>query len=128
MRFRDGIALLAETYGAGVGAGNAEGHMAQLGHRVENLHNWWLEVMVNLGIVGAVGYGLFYLATAYGLYRVYARRKDDYLGLVALGLLAGLLGFSIGCLSSSSLVAWAPLWIYFGLCVGVIEADRVVRR
>jgi teichuronic acid biosynthesis protein TuaE len=121
----DGLALLSQTYGVGVGAGNVEGHMAQLGHHIQNVHNWWLEVLVNLGFIGAAAYLLFYAATALGLFHVYRRSPDRYLRLVALGFLAGLVGFSIGCLSSSSLIAWAPMWIYFGLCVGIIEAGKV---
>lgn len=121
---RDGLSLLAGTFGAGVGAGNVEGHMADLGHRVQNVHNWWLEILVNLGVLSFGLYLWFYGAVAVGLYRVYHGAADRWLRLMAVGFLAGWVGFAIGCLSSSSLIKWAPMWIYFGLAVGIIEAGR----
>jgi len=122
---RDGLFLLSRTYGAGVGAGNVEQHMAQLGHHIQNVHNWWLEVLVNLGVLSFTLYLAFYVAVAIGLYRVYRAASDRWLGLAALGFLSGWIGFAIGCLSSSSLIAWAPLWIYLGICVGIIQAGSV---
>lgn len=121
---RDGLSLLAGSFGAGLGAGNLETHMAALGHRIQNAHNWWLEILVNLGVLSFGLYVWFYGAVAVGLYRAYHTAPERWLRLVAVGFLSGWVGFTIGCLSSSSLIKWAPMWIYFGLAVGVIEACR----
>ena len=45
----DGLAIVGETNGLGVGAGNAETRVRALSDfpGVANLHNWWLEVLVN---------------------------------------------------------------------------------
>jgi teichuronic acid biosynthesis protein TuaE len=50
----DGLAMVGETNGLGVGAGNAETRVRALDDfpGVANLHNWWLEVLVDGGVVG----------------------------------------------------------------------------
>jgi teichuronic acid biosynthesis protein TuaE len=125
---KDGLDMLAATKGAGVGAGNVELHMARLGRQKQNVHNWWLEILVNLGVVCFALYLGFYATTMLGLYRVYRAGRDPYLQGLSLGLFAGLVGFTVGCLSSSSLIAWPPMWIYFGLCLAVIEAHVAAQR
>jgi len=123
----DGLALLAKSWGVGVGAGNVEGHMADLGWGLRNVHNWWLEILVDLGVIAFVCYAWFYFSVMLRLYRQCRASPDHYLRAVSLGLLAGMVGFTIGCVASSSLIAAAPIWIYLGLCVGAVEAGSVVR-
>ena len=48
----DGVNFVGQTGGFGVGAGNAETHVLELADfpGVSNLHDWWLEVVVDLGL------------------------------------------------------------------------------
>jgi O-antigen ligase len=113
----DGLGLVGQTGGLGVGAGNAETHVRALADfpGVGNLHDWWLEVVVDGGLVGLAIYVAFYLTLLRGQMRA-ARRSADplvrYLGLA--GSLA-LFGFIIGCLGPSTVIHFAPMWITFGL-------------
>jgi teichuronic acid biosynthesis protein TuaE len=113
----DGLGLVGESGGLGVGAGNAETHVRALANfpGVGNLHDWWLEVLVNGGLVGLALYVAFYLALMQGQMRA-ARRSPSplvrYLGLA--GSLA-LLGYIAGCLGPSTAIHFAPMWIAFGL-------------
>jgi O-antigen ligase len=113
----DGLNLVGETGGLGVGAGNAETHVRALADfpGVGNLHDWWLEVLVNGGLIGLAIYVAFYLTLLRGQMRV-ARRSPDplarYLGLA--GSLA-LFGFVFGSLGPSTAIHFAPMWITFGL-------------
>ena len=113
----EGLALVADSGGLGVGAGNAETRVRSLANftGVENLHNWWLEVLVNLGVVGFALYLGFYLTLLRGQLRA-ARRTDDafvrWLGLAG-GL--SLVGFVVGSLGPASVIHFAPMWITFGL-------------
>lgn len=114
---QEGLSLVRETAGRGVGAGNAETRITALDSftGVENLHNWWMEVLVNLGVPGLVLFVALYLHLMRGQLRA-ARRTDDpmvrWLGLA--GALA-LLGFVVGSLGPSSVIHFAPMWITLGL-------------
>ncbi|CAN0443741.1 unnamed protein product, partial [Phaeothamnion confervicola] len=89
----DGLAIVAESNGLGVGAGNAEVRVRALADfpGVANLHNWWLEVLVNGGVVGFALYLLFFLTLLRRQVRV-ARISE--IPLVRYMTLAGALSLS----------------------------------
>jgi teichuronic acid biosynthesis protein TuaE len=122
----DGLRLVAETDGLGVGAGNAEVKVRALANfpGVANLHNWWLEVLVNGGVVGFALYLAFFTTLLRGQLRV-ARRTTDPL-LRYLGLAGGLslIGFIAGSLGPSTAIHFAPMWITFGLGIGTLVLAR----
>ena len=122
----EGLGLVGTTEGLGVGAGNAETEIRSLANftGVENLHNWWLEILVDLGVVGLALYIGLYLTLLRGQFRA-ARRSDDPL-VRWLGLSGGLalVGFVVGSLGPSSVLAFAPMWIAFGLGMLTIVLAR----
>lgn len=113
----EGFRLVTDSGGLGVGAGNAETSVRALDNftGIENLHNWWLEVLVNLGVVGFALFVALYLTLLRGQLRA-ARRSDDPL-VQWLGLAGGLalVGFVVGALGPSSAIHFAPMWITLGL-------------
>ena len=128
----DGLGVVSDSSGLGVGAGNAEGSIRSLAAftGIENLHNWWLEVLVNLGVVGLALYVGLFLTLLRGQLRA-ARRTDDPL-VRWLGLSGGLalVGFIVGSLGPSSAIHFAPMWITFGLgmLTLVMARDAAARR
>lgn len=124
----EGLALVADSGGLGVGAGNAETSVRSLANftGVENLHNWWLEVLVNLGVVGFGLYLGLYLTLLRGQLRA-ARRTDDpfvrWLGLAG-GL--SLVGFVVGSLGPSSVIHFAPMWLTLGLGMLTLVMARTI--
>lgn len=124
---QDGLSLVNATNGVGVGAGNAETRVEQLGAvqvAVPNLHNWWLEVLVNGGLVGFALYVMFY-ATLVRRQMVAARTGTDplvrYMSLA--GALA-LIGWIAGSIGPSTAIHFAPMWIVFGLSMGALALAR----
>ena len=122
----DGLAIVGETNGLGVGAGNAETRVRALADfpGVANLHNWWLEVLVDGGIVGFALYLIFFWTLLRGQARA-ARRSDD--PLVRYMSLAGalsLIGWIVGSLGPSTAIHFAPMWIMFGLGMGALVLAR----
>lgn len=120
---QESLTLLKRTYGLGVGAGNIEARLetlrAERGDRttaILNMHNWWLEILANLGVIGLVLYALFYVRLLRALARAHLRLRgqDEALAALSLGLLAGLVGFMVGCISSSSVLTFKPIWMWFG--------------
>lgn len=113
----EGLALVANSGGLGVGAGNAETRVRGLANftGIENLHNWWLEVLVNLGVVGLALYLGLYLTLLRGQLRVARRTDDPFVRWLALAGALSLVGFVVGSLGPSSVIHFAPMWITFGL-------------
>ena len=122
----DGLGLVAETDGLGVGAGNAENEVRSLANfpGVANLHNWWLEVLVNGGIVGFALYLLFYLTLLRGQARAARRAADPFVRYLALAGALALIGWIVGSIGPSSAIHYAPMWIVFGLGMGALVLWR----
>jgi O-antigen ligase len=122
----DGLALVAETDGLGVGAGNAESSVRSLADfpGVANLHNWWLEVLVNGGVVGFALYLAFYLTLLRRQARVSRRTRDPLVRYMALAGTLALIGWIVGSIGPSTAIHFAPMWIVFGLSMGALVLAR----
>lgn len=122
----DGLAIVADTDGLGVGAGNAEVRVRSLDAfpGVANLHNWWLEVLVNGGVVGLALYLAFYLVLLRGQTRAARRTRDPFTRYMALAGALALIGWVIGSVGPSTAIHYAPMWITFGLAMGAIVRAR----
>ena len=92
---------------------------------VANLHNWWLEVMVNGGLVGFALYLAFYLTLLRGQLQAVRGARDDFVRYLGLAGGLSLIGFIAGSLGPSTAIHFAPMWITFGLCmVTMVLAQR----
>jgi O-antigen ligase len=126
----EGLDLVWQTGGLGVGAGNAEVRVRsiQQSPTVANLHDWWLEVLVDGGLVGFALYLGFFLTLLRGQLGAVRRARDDlvrYLGLA--GALA-MIGYIAGSLGPSTAIHFAPMWITFGLCMITMVLARRERE
>lgn len=123
----DGIRFVGDTGGFGVGAGNAETHVLNLPDfpGVSNMHDWWLEVAVDLGLIGLALYVTFYLFLVTRQLRAARRAVDPLIRYLGLAGTASLIGFVLGSLGPSTMIAFAPMWVTFGLAMMTISiADR----
>jgi teichuronic acid biosynthesis protein TuaE len=125
---RDALALIEETRGLGVGAGNAETQVKALDAfaRVANLHNWWLEVAVNGGLVALLLFGGFYFRLLVGQLRITRRTDDRFVRYLSLAGGLSLIGFFAGSFGPSTAIHFVPMWIVFAL--GVIAVNLGSRR
>ena len=121
-----GLGLAVDSNGLGVGAGNAEAAVrSQAGYEgVANMHNWTLEVLVDTGIVGLVLYAALYVLMLVGNFSVARGARDPLLRYLGLAGLLALLGFISGSVAISTSIAFAPMWITFGLCLTTIVLAR----
>jgi teichuronic acid biosynthesis protein TuaE len=126
----DGLGLVAETDGLGVGAGNAETSVRSLENfpGVANLHNWWLEVLVNGGLVGFALYLVFYLTLLRGQVHAARRSDDRFVRYLALSGALALIGWVLGSIGPSTAIHFAPMWIVFGLSMGALVLWRRSRQ
>jgi len=121
-----GLAAVRDSRLLGLGPGNAETYLReQRGlELVQNLHNWWLEVLVNGGLLVFVGYAIFYVALLWNLFRVSMASGDKIVAFAATALSVALVGYTAGSLSPSSAIHFTPMWIHFGLGLAVLNLHR----
>jgi len=127
----DGIDFIGQTGGFGVGAGNAETHVLELADfpGVSNLHDWWLEVAVDLGLIGLALYVTYYLVLLTRQLRGARRAADPLVRYLCLAGAAAMVGFVLGSLAPSTMIAFSPMWVMFGISMTAIAiADRARRH
>jgi teichuronic acid biosynthesis protein TuaE len=114
-----GMAAFTETHGLGVGAG---------GDRIvlegESMHNYWVEVLVDGGILLFATYVCWLLFLFFSLLKVYRSSQEDSIRYFAIASAISLIGFSIGCISASSVVYFLPKWILYGFSIATIYNHR----
>jgi teichuronic acid biosynthesis protein TuaE len=123
-----GLGSLGRFYLMGAGPGQAEvlvaESVAQAG--IVNLHDWWLEVIVDGGLPAFVLHALLYFALLAAMWRIARRGADHVLRYLAAAIMLALGGFVIGALGPSSAISFAPMWILWGLAIAVIIRQRAV--
>ncbi|NLP33732.1 MAG: hypothetical protein GX359_00865 [Clostridiales bacterium] len=122
---RNGIMFLYLTMGFGVGAGNANHWMANFAayktYEVLCLHNWWLEVLVNYGIIIFVGYVVVYICIVRNLWYVWHKTQDRMDRMIAEPLLLALIGFIFASMSPASVIGFSPQWFLFAFALVFIN-------
>lgn len=126
---KNSLIFLTESFGFGVGSGNIEYYMENKYHfytyGVLNVHNWWIEVLVNYGIFIFLLYLLFMLAIFMNLLKSV---KDKNLSIIekkiSEALLVGFIIFIIASISSSSLIDFGPQWIFWGMTLVLINLNK----
>lgn len=126
---KNALYYLFYSYGFGVGAGNIETHIADFSpyytSTLLNLHNWWAEILANYGIFIFCGYLLFYLGLIYNLWKIWHKKLEINEKIICESLLLSLIGFSIASISSSSIMAFNPQWILFGVSLAFLNYYRL---
>jgi teichuronic acid biosynthesis protein TuaE len=108
---------------AGVGPGNVEGLVRQQPDRpgdLANLHNWWMEVLVDGGLPGLVFYSLFFVGLLVALWRIGRDSDDSLLRYLGTATAIAVAGFVIACWGPSSVFDYPPMWVLFGLGLAVV--------
>lgn len=125
---KNALYFSAQSAGFGVGAGNVEHYMEFYSiypvGRVTNVHNWWAEILANYGIFIFAGYVIFYISIFLNLWRAYKRVIYQKEKMICEALLVGLVSFFMASISSSSIIAFPPQWIFFGFCLAFLNYLR----
>ena len=126
---KNGLYFTAQSAGFGVGAGNAEYYMEHYkvyptGH-ITNVHNWWAEILTNYGIFIFAGYIIFYGSLLLNLWQVYKKTHVLQEKMICEALLIGLVSFFMASISSSSIIAFPPQWIFFGFALAFLNYTRI---
>jgi teichuronic acid biosynthesis protein TuaE len=121
---QEGFKMIKETNGLGVGGGNARYHLEKIGGvgktKITSLHNYWLELMVEGGVILGIVFGIWYFFMGINLFKIMKEQmKRD--NLIPLACLTTLVGFVISAIAPSSCIYFLPMYIFLGICLSVIS-------
>lgn len=124
-----GLNELAKTYGLGVGGGasKAIGGVDVRGYVGDvPMHNFWIEVLVEGGVIFFITFMLWYLYILYRLFKI-ARSKgiDRRMTYFASATFLSMCGFLIGAVSTSSTIYFLPMWILYGFAIMTINNHKI---
>jgi len=115
---KNAFVFLLQSYGFGVGSGNVEWYMQNTSiwdtKDIINTHNWWVEVLTNYGFFVFFSYLSFFYYAIKKSYKYIKTGSDKTLLLSSEIILLSTIAFSIGSMSSSSLIAFLPHWFFLG--------------
>lgn len=126
---QNGMDFLNSTYGMGIGPGNVEHWMKNYGTRftnhVNNIHNWWIEILVSSGVVVFGAVIVAWLATYRKLIMKYLSgfNRNAISALIAFGI-----AFAIGCISPSTLYMAEWPWFMLGLFFFFAQKPELLDR
>lgn len=120
----NGFSFLLKTYGIGVGAGNLEVWMEKF--RIvtvdaPNMHNWFMEILTNYGVLIFIPYVLMYLFMLIKLFYVYKYSKNRIVKNISEILFVYVIVFIISSSASSSMTPAEWQWVLWGIIIGFIQ-------
>ncbi|MCK4352704.1 O-antigen ligase family protein [candidate division WOR-3 bacterium] len=126
---KNGWSFLVNSAFLGVGAGNVEWYMANKAIYETfgdlNIHNWWMEILVNYGVIIFTLYVVFYINILVNLFAILRNTKNNWIKIVAEICFISLIGFPLSSISSSSIMAIKPIWLLFATALCVVNCYRL---
>jgi teichuronic acid biosynthesis protein TuaE len=127
---KNSMIFLLNTFGFGVGTGNSDFFMKNYAEyptgNIVNVHNWWIEILVNYGVVIFILYCLFYLYLLKELYVINKNiTEQSVLKLFSVALLLAMVVFPLSSVSPSSQIALNYFWVLYGFVIAFINYYKV---
>lgn len=126
---KNGLLFFEKSFGFGIGSGNSKYYLMHYAEYptkgIINVHNWWIEILVNYGAVIFIGYVLLYLWIILQLFRIFRQAHTTQMKMISEGLLGGMIVFSLSCISPSSQISLNYLWLLFAFSISFINFWRV---
>ncbi|TPG12973.1 hypothetical protein EAH87_17765 [Sphingomonas koreensis] len=126
----NGLDALRETKGLGVGGGGSktvqEESVFQAGN-LTSMHNFWVELLVEGGVVVALVFGTWYVFFLWRLWKVARSSPDTTLRYFGRALFTGFFGFLVAAIGPSSVIYMLPMWMMVGIGLSVIRIANVQR-
>ncbi len=129
----NGFAALKGTYGLGVGGGGSMWiQESDPTLTISSMHNFWVELLVEGGVIFFVIFISWYMMLFLHLYRIYYNINNSDLEYFSGSCSLALLGFIPAAISPSGCIYLLPMWILFGFSVSTLviaakhrKADKI---
>jgi teichuronic acid biosynthesis protein TuaE len=129
---KNGWAFLRESHFLGVGAGGFEYWMTERplysAGGIINAHNWWLELLVDYGVLVFGLFLIFYLGLLWNLLWIVRSSRNQTVKIVSLATFISLVEFSVASISSSGLIRNYAVWLLLATALCIINYYRVTEQ
>ncbi len=122
----NGINALKKTYGLGLGAGGTVANqeiMGPVAGRFTSMHNFWVEIFVEGGILIGIILFFWYFLIIYNLYQI-TKNHNERLKYFSQSLFLSMIAFIPAAIASSSTIYFFPMWVMFGFSISVISISK----
>ena len=122
---KNGLDALYETGGLGVGGGGStavQERQVDASLKITSMHNFWVEVLVDGGIGFFLTFVIWYLVVTIRLLLIFRRTLCPFYQYHAGALFTAFTVFGVACISASSVIYLLPMWLMFGMGLGLINA------
>jgi teichuronic acid biosynthesis protein TuaE len=121
----NGMIEFKATKGLGVGGG-ASPSIQQFKYGIDSgsMHNFWIEILIEGGLLGFSLFVSWYLLLMYKLLSVSKQTKDNHIKYISRSIFLSMVFFSIGCVSASSVIYNLNMWLMFGMGISIIYINK----
>jgi teichuronic acid biosynthesis protein TuaE len=127
---QNGMDSLGESNGLGIGGGASKLVVSKGIPWIPEtypMHNFWIEILVEGGIIFSLIFAIWYLKSIFDLYKISLTAKNE-IKYYSSSLFLAMIGFTVGAISASSTIYVLPMWIMFGLSVATINYYKSYMR
>jgi len=128
---RNGLDALWEANGLGVGGGGSQAVQERLGGvagRLSSMHNFWVEVLVDAGVLMFSIFMIWYGLLSFKLYRIYTVTKDAFFKYHAGSLFIIMMVFLLAAVSASSVIYFFPMWLMFAMSISAVSLYKIEKN
>ena len=128
--FRNGIFMLIDYFGLGVGAGCHRALMPAYAAEhyytggITVMHNLFGEILVDYGIFIAIAFIITIIVTCSNLLKIYRKGESMEMKIASLMLFFSTATFILCGVSSSSILQLTSLWMTFGIVAAIIKINK----
>ena len=123
----NGLSAFYQSYGLGIGAGGSVANQEILGPvagRFTSMHNFWIELLVEGGIIALTIFSFWILGITYNLFIITRTSKNDVIQYYSQSLFLSITAFIPAAIAASSTIYFFPMWIMFGFAISVILLSK----
>ena len=123
----NGLNAFFSSYGLGLGAGGTVANQEMIGPvagRFTSMHNFWIELLVEGGIIVGLTFSFWILSIIYKLFIISRTTKSYRLKYYSQSLFLSITAFFPAAIAASSTIYFLPMWIMFGFAISVILLSK----
>ena len=124
-----GVNASITHYGIGVGGGNSKYELEKIGgigeKKIVNLHNFWIELLIEGGIIYLLVFIFWYCLLLWKLFQIARIVEEKKLKYFSKSLFVALCGFIVSAIAPSTIIYFLPMYILFGFSISTINVYKL---
>lgn len=127
-----GMQEFQHTYGLGVGGGASKAIFEKGNSPITSMHNFWIELLVEGGVLAGGGFILWYIWIAIRLYHLYHKSKkipsilNSTIMYFSGSLSTSMTGFAVAAISPSSVIYVLPMWVMLSFAIATLNNAKCI--